>query len=167
MNSETLYLNWNFGEITAEKVERYCHNCGKKVLFSDSLVRRQNANGKNIHHYAIYKCERGHTWNRKIEQFKAVCNLENKVEVSPEVLESSDKKPIELLTLYASGYREVRIRLIVKSKIRIDKLLSEQIEDLSRNQLNKWFDKNKILLDNQFIKHSQKIIGEHTLSILL
>jgi hypothetical protein len=36
--------------------EKYCPNCGKKVLFVDSLMRRRNANGKDIYEYAIYKC---------------------------------------------------------------------------------------------------------------
>jgi hypothetical protein len=67
-----LSLFWNVGdESENNSVERYCHNCGRKVLFTDSSIKRHNANGKNIYQYAIYKCPRGHTWNRKLAQYKA------------------------------------------------------------------------------------------------
>lgn len=54
-------INLNVMNMEIETIERYCHNCGKKVLFTDSLKRRQNANGKNLYNYAIFKCSNGHT----------------------------------------------------------------------------------------------------------
>jgi hypothetical protein len=36
----------------------------------DSGKIRQNANGKNIYTYAIYKCGKDHTWNRKLTTLK-------------------------------------------------------------------------------------------------
>lgn len=52
-------------------VIRYCPRCGRKVEFHDSGKRRQNANGRNIYKYAIFKCARDHTWNRFIGRLKA------------------------------------------------------------------------------------------------
>ncbi len=51
---------------------RYCSRCKTKVQFTDSGKIRQNANGKNIFVYAIYKCGKDHTWNKKMGVRKAV-----------------------------------------------------------------------------------------------
>ena len=67
---EILYLNWEIHNEENDKEERYCHNCGKKVIFTDSLKRRQNANGKNIYHFAIYKCPSDNSWDKVINIFK-------------------------------------------------------------------------------------------------
>ena len=45
---------------------RYCSRCKRNVRFTDSGKIRQNANGKNIITFAIYKCGKGHTWNKKL-----------------------------------------------------------------------------------------------------
>jgi len=50
---------------------RYCSRCKTNVPFFDSKKTRTNANGKNLFIYAIYKCEKDHTWNRKIRMKKA------------------------------------------------------------------------------------------------
>lgn len=52
-------------------ITRYCSRCKGKVQFVDSGKLRQNANGKTIFTYAIYKCAKGHTWNKKLTIRKA------------------------------------------------------------------------------------------------
>ncbi|HPL54232.1 MAG TPA: hypothetical protein PLW11_08900 [Bacillota bacterium] len=57
--------HWKLTNVSDDNTTmRHCHNCGRKVIFVDSGKRRRNANGKNIYEYAIYKCKKGHTWNR-------------------------------------------------------------------------------------------------------
>lgn len=48
-----------------------CSNCGRIVLFFGTNVRRHSPNGKNIYRFAIYKCEKNHTWNEKLAIYKA------------------------------------------------------------------------------------------------
>lgn len=64
----------NLESLCDQSVFRYCSKCKSKVVFKDSMVKRHNANGKNIYMFAIYKCEKGHTWNKvldKLDQSKA------------------------------------------------------------------------------------------------
>lgn len=42
---KVLKINWSLKECGPKEELRYCHNCGKKVIFIDSLIRRENANG--------------------------------------------------------------------------------------------------------------------------
>ena len=62
---------WRLYGDTNDTVVKYCSHCGSKVVFTDSGKRRRNANGKNLYEYAIYKCERDHTWNRVLKTYKA------------------------------------------------------------------------------------------------
>lgn len=175
---ETLVLNWkNVGMKSEEEVLRYCHNCGKKVVFKDSLVRRENANGKNIYRWAIYKCEKGHTWNRKLKNLKAFNNMEDNIAPdTPSKLYTSlyDEKgnevekyineDLSIVELKSINYESIEILIDeVESKTRVDNLLSSKFEDLSRNKIKKLMEKGKILLNectiksNKFIKASCKI----------
>lgn len=45
-----------------------CSNCKSKVVFKNSNVKRHNANGKNIYKFAIYKCDKGHTWHKMLDK---------------------------------------------------------------------------------------------------
>jgi hypothetical protein len=65
-------------------INRYCANCGKVVPFTDSGKVRRNANGKNIHIYAIYKCPKDHTWNKKIAEESAAAVAERERECERE-----------------------------------------------------------------------------------
>ena len=80
---KVLKINWNLKECAPREEERYCHNCGKKVIFRDCLIRRENANGKNISRYAIYKCPQDHTWNKKLADFKSRSYMQN----APQIIE--------------------------------------------------------------------------------
>ena len=54
-----------------QQSKRYCKNCRRTTLFTDTNIRRHNANGKNIYRFAIYKCPKNHTWNQKLHIYKS------------------------------------------------------------------------------------------------
>ncbi len=145
---------------------RYCHNCGSKVVFTDSGLRRHNANGKDIFEFAIFKCEKGHTWNKtlgilkptdKVRKFAARrINLECRIDsISVDALKASNVKEIEIYI------KEL------DSKIRLDKILSQQILDLSRNQIEKLIGFGKIQVNNQRVKQSAVLKKEDKITIEL
>ena len=139
-----LTLKWYIysNEIDSEK--RYCHNCGNKVIFRDSLKRRQNANGKNIFYFAIYKCPKGHTWNKSIDKFKAVSGLVNLPEEHAD--QESEYEKLFISKLKQEGVEEIEILLeVMEDSTRLDKFLSSKIADLSRNDIIE-------LIKNGFIK---------------
>ncbi len=179
-SNSTLKLTWTLGSDATEVVARYCSHCGKVVDFSDSGYRRQNANGKNIFHFAIFKCEKGHTWNNKIEQFTAKSNLTNvplklrELEASmqvqtAEILEETmavENTPILLTDVKAQGYDRLQIHVdIFKGKHRLDKILSERLENLSRTQLVKQIDAGFISLDGQPAKGKSTLHSQHVIEI--
>lgn len=165
---KTLFLNWKLEEENVKEEIRYCHNCGKKVVFTDSNIRRQNANGKNIYHFAIYKCSKGHTWNKKLEIFKTYEGLEN----SSEVTDKSDEKSNQIESLNMSqvmkdAYTQVKIQLYVKEKIRLDKLLAKYIQDLSRTKIKTLIAGGNFYINDEQIKKNTFINGETNILLKL
>ncbi len=161
-----LTLNWEILNIEVQKEERYCHNCGKKVIFEDSLKRRQNANGKNIHYFAIYKCVNGHTWNKRISMFKAIPKLEN----NPEYIENrlSFQEILIINQLITEGFEKIQISLnMLTDNVRIDKFLGERICDKSRGEIIHWIESRRILVNNTTVKPKTKIREKDTITILL
>lgn len=164
---EKIILRWQLYESgESQSVERYCHNCGKKVLFQDSLKRRHNANGKNIFEYAIYKCENGHTWNKMLDTYKASFE-----KITPDMLKERETLKMDFISVSAyreAGFREVVIILEeVRGKYRIDRLLSQQIVDLSRSQIEKLLDAGLILLNDEKVKASSQIRTAQKITIRL
>lgn len=146
-----LNLVWNIYNDKIDSVERYCHNCGKKVEFKDSLKRRQNANGKDIFYFAIYKCPKGHTWNKMLQTFKAKPGLENNEEEF--VLEECSIHEIEIKKLKEEGITEIKIIInTLQQKLRIDKLLSLKIKDSSRSEIVKYINAGTIRINGCTIK---------------
>jgi hypothetical protein len=149
---EKLIIKWSLVLSNEEiAIKRYCHNCGKVTLFKDSIVRRHNANGKMIHQYAIYKCEKDHTWNQKLSINKAYIqemdSFEEKeiIHCSPEV--------IFLTELRQKGIVEIEILLeSVQGKWRLDKLLSQRLYGISRTEIVKWIKQSHILVDGVKVK---------------
>ena len=80
------------------KIARYCPQCRKIVPFTDSFKRRRNNNGKNVHEFAIYKCEKDHTWNRKHATYKADQVSNRKMDKST-IVPRDPLTPIDLLQL--------------------------------------------------------------------
>jgi hypothetical protein len=161
---KVLCLNWEIHNIEAQREERYCHNCGKKVIFTDSLKRRQNANGKNIYHYAIYKCDKGHSWNKMINTFKAVpdlSNLDEELTVKESILET-----IIIDDAIKSNYDIINIKINeATEKLRIDKFLSHQIKDMSRSNIEKAIKEGIILIDGKKVKNSTTVKKSNVITI--
>ncbi len=146
-----LSLNWEVYNSDTNKEERYCHNCGKKVSFEDSMKRRQNANGKNIYHFAIFKCPKGHTWNKSIESFKAVPGLENKVMEGSH--QQSNASELTLAELRKEGIQLLEISLdILQERVRLDKFLAEKLVDLSRGEIVRLIEEGNICVNGEAIK---------------
>lgn len=168
---EKLYLNWQLWQQEEQLVQRYCHNCGTLVAFYDSGKIRRNANGKNIYEFAIYKCEQGHTWNRKVEVMKAPLYMD-KIQEKKDIKEMKDKKEngsIKVDELYFKSYigspiKEICIMLeSVQGKWRLDKLLAKQLVDLSRNEVKGLIENGQVLLEGRktkggvFVKENQQV----------
>lgn len=147
------------------EVMRYCRNCGRTVLFFDTNIRRHNANGKNVYRFAIYKCEKNHTWNEKLAIYKAytdhreVPDTESLEPVTPLLL-------LSLLEYQQNGIEEVTILIeSVEGRFRIDKLLSEQIEGWSRNQIIRRIRDGQILVNQRMIKPGTTLSARDLISI--
>ncbi|NRS47285.1 S4 domain-containing protein [Brevibacillus sp. HB2.2] len=137
-----------------QPVRRYCSNCGRTVLFFDTNIRRHNANGKNIYRFAIYKCEKNHTWNEKLAIYKAFTDHRE----VPDTEFGEEIAPLPILPLLEyqeKGVQEVTIRIeSTEARFRLDKLLSEQIEGWSRSQIARKIKDGQILLNEQETKPS-------------
>lgn len=159
-----LYLNWELHNEENAKEERYCHNCGRKVVFTDSLKRRQNANGKNIYHFAIYKCPGEHSWDKVLNIFKTSKGLVN--EDKERDIKESKLDIIELKDITGRGYNKIVIIINeVSKKLRIDKLLSHQIKDMSRSEVDIAIKNRVILIDGQEVKSNTIIKRGSTIII--
>lgn len=160
----TIIFKWSLApEHQGESFEKYCPNCGKKVLFVDSQMRRRNANGKDIYEYAIYKCPKDHTWNESIRQYKASDSFSNE---STESVESFDTsfQPLLIAECLEKGVQKIEIYLdSVVGKWRIDKLLADRISELSRTRIQEFIEAGWITINEQkikpdeILKQSQKI----------
>jgi hypothetical protein len=119
-------------------------------MFADSRKRRRNANGRIIYEYAIFKCPKGHTWNKKVSEYKAteyglrISHDESQVSSNDHVNETVDLKHCR-----DRGVR--RIEILVETadgRVRLDKLLARQVKGASRTQICGWITNGAIKLDN-------------------
>lgn len=130
------YLSWNLIDSSVESVERYCPHCGKVVNFEDSLKRRQNANGKDIYEYAIFKCEKDHTWNKKLRNIKASSGLENNPMECAGAVEENQEIHVEQLR--SEGIHSIHILIErVENRWRVDATLASKLVGVSRSQIQK------------------------------
>lgn len=159
MSNITFY--WKLSQIPERTAKKHCKMCGKLSVFTDTFVRRHNANGKNIYQYAIYKCEKNHTWNKKLAIYKSFS--EHVVEMEEQNDESSVLSTISIFSLAQQGIKVIQIVLDdVIGKHRIDKVLANHIEDWSRTQIIKKIENGTIQLNDQIIKPSSRVLkGEH------
>ena len=131
-----------------DRIIKYCPQCNREVIFIDSQKRRRNANGKNIHEFAIYKCENGHTWNRKMSPQKPYKrNAPIKSQDSKSVVVDNELVNISLLKQQGFGIVEI-VLAEVAVKCRLDVLLSEMIVDMSRTKIRKLIDTRSLMIDN-------------------
>lgn len=142
MMKERVYIKLEM--LIESQVERYCSGCKQKVIFKDSLVRRNNANGKKIYQYAIYKCERGHTWNKMLDHLDAsVASTIDYETREQHPYKSSD----EYITLDLIENRIIEIQSEGK-KMRLDKLL-HKITDKTRREINELIEKHLYINGHQ------------------
>ena len=159
-----LTLKWYIYSNEIHSEERYCHNCGSKVIFQDSLKRRQNANGKNIFYFAIYKCPKGHTWNKSIDKFKAISGLVNQPE--EHVHQQSEYEKLNIRRLKEEGIEEIEILLeVMEDSARIDKFLSNKIADLSRNDITKLLKDGLIKVNNVSVKANRLLKSKDVITL--
>ncbi|MEI5908558.1 S4 domain-containing protein [Bacillus spongiae] len=149
-------INWSLININdVIKEIRHCSTCGKDSTFTDTLIRRHNANGKNIYRYAIFKCERNHTWNKKLETYKS---FTDHVRLYESYENSTDDTPICLKSLINSQVDRIEITIDqVIGDFRIDKVLSERFMDISRNNIVRNIKDGWILLNGKNVKPSSRL----------
>lgn len=180
--NKALRIHWQIQSQTDTSVSRYCSHCNQVTTFSDSGFRRQNANGKNIFHFAIYKCPKNHTWNNKLEVFSAKSHLINEPiqlpngsheveahlpDMATEFGFSSDLM-LNITHVKNQNFDQILLKVtVLGGKHRLDKLLSERIEDVSRSQLSKWIENGKITLDGETAKPKTTLSLEHWIQISL
>ncbi len=159
-------FHWKLSQLPEQTVKKHCKMCGKVSVFTDTNVRRHNANGKNIYQYAIYKCEKNHTWNKKLAIYKTFS--EHIAEMEDHKEDFSILSTIAISSLAEQGIKVIHIVLDdVTGKHRIDKVLANQIEDWSRSQIIKNIDKGTIQLNDQVIKSSSRLSKGERISIFI
>ncbi|USG66563.1 S4 domain-containing protein [Brevibacillus ruminantium] len=165
----TIELFWTLqaSANTAGSIERHCKNCGKTVRFTDTNIRRHNANGKNVYRFSIYKCEKGHTWNKKLAIYKS---FSEHAEILEEALPIDGDAPeqINISDYLACGIKEVKIIIDhADGRFRIDKLLAEQLVGWSRTQIAQRIKAGLIRLNDQQIKPGVAVSVNDRISILI
>ncbi len=133
---------WTIDTIEKETTTRYCSGCKKKVTFYDTGVIRRNANGKDIFEFAIHKCDKNHTWNKKLRIYKpdSYKALEDDYFVSVDddtkhdLLDSVSQPMPQVAT---HQFPMTTIITHVKGQCRIDKLLSDKLATKSRSTWQK------------------------------
>lgn len=159
-------FHWKLSQLSEQTFKKHCKMCGKLSDFTDTNVRRHNANGKNIYQYAIYKCEKNHTWNKKLAIYKSF--TEHVVEVEERKEEFSILSTIPIISLVEQEIKVIHIVLDdVIGQHRIDKVLANQIEDWSRSQIIKKIKNGTIQLNDQVIKPSLKLSKGERISIFI
>ncbi len=147
---QTNQYQWAVANGCRPTVRRYCPQCGTRTEFRDSGRRRNNANGKNIHCYAIYKCTADHTWNRRL-------GSHYRPDVQPPG--ASEEETLQItgatLTLDTLQRDPVDIQLAaVDGPVRLDQLLTEQCSGLSRSMAQQWIRQGRVLVDGRPSKAS-------------
>ncbi|MGD6831262.1 S4 domain-containing protein [Sutcliffiella halmapala] len=159
-------FHWKLSQIPERGVEKHCKMGGELSVFTDTNVRRHNANGKSIYQYAIYKCGKNHTWNKKLAIYKTFS--EHVAEIEEQREESSIVSAIPITSLVEQGIKVIHIVLDdVTGKHRIDKVLANQIEDWSRSQIIDKIEKGAIQLNEQVIKPSSRLSKGERISIFI
>ena len=159
---------WILGGISNDRpILKYCHNCGRKVSFRDSMKRRHNANGKKIFEYAIYKCERYHTWNLLLNTYKAGENIKFS-ELEVQTVGIGDFDSIHLSEHRGGDIEKIDIFLEeINGRWRVDKLLGDRIADVSRTEICELIRQGKILLDGKEVKQNAILKSQQTITIIL
>jgi len=127
--------------------KRYCHGCGKPVVFADSGKVRRNANGKDIYSFNIYKCPRDHTWNRRLEQKDGAGQAVPGDEITQVRLADLEVRGCGRLEIKFTGCRE---------GIRADAVLCEIIPEAGRTKVRRWIEAGCLQVDGRAVKPGHK-----------
>ncbi|WHY78422.1 cytoplasmic protein [Neobacillus sp. WH10] len=154
-------------EREADQVKKQCKMCGKVTIFTDTTIKRHNANGKSIYQFAIYKCPKNHTWNKKLDTYKSFSEHVDPETLIPTEFDSiKENEKIIFVELVDLDVIECKV-MVVEGSFRLDQALASQIEGLSRNEIVQKIKKGSILLNNGLVKPSQKISLHDTILIHL
>ncbi|WHY70166.1 cytoplasmic protein [Fictibacillus enclensis] len=138
----------------ADTVKKQCKMCGKVTIFTDTTIQRHNANGKNIYQFAIYKCPKNHSWNKKLDIYKSFSEHVDPANlVATELIQHGEK-----ISLFISTETSCEINISsVEGSFRLDRTLADYIEDWSRTEIVQKIKNGEILLNNRVTKPSQKL----------
>ncbi|MEY8350723.1 S4 domain-containing protein [Bacillus cereus] len=165
---QKVQLSWNLYENEFETtVEKHCKNCGHITPFIDTNIRRHNANGKNIYRFAIYKCSKGHTWNKKLQIYKS---FSDHVETLDVIQNEQDETTttISIMQYKEIGTTELNIILeTVLGSHRIDKALAAYISDWSRTAIVERIKIGHIQLNGKQMKPNTTLSEGDLISICL
>jgi hypothetical protein len=166
MQTKQYSIKLNKKQQEADTVKKQCKMCGKVTIFTDTTIRRHNANGKNIYQFAIFKCPKNHSWNKKLDIYKSFTN-----HVDPATLVPSEFEPIEegkKISLSVSGNESYEINITgAEGNFRIDRTLAEHIEGWSRTEIAQKIKSGTILLNKCLTKPSQKLAVHDKISITI
>lgn len=163
-------LYWSLIEMPLENtVKRNCKNCGKTVQFRDTLIRRHNANGKNIYRFAIYKCEKNHTWNEKLSIYKAFTNHVKVRDQRKEINTPINEMNVEINGLLEKEIFTIHITIngVEGNGFRLDKVLADRIASWSRSEIVRKIKDQSILINQEKCKPSQKLMLNDVITINL
>ncbi|MEI4801387.1 cytoplasmic protein [Bacillus sp. NPDC077411] len=165
---QNVQLFWNLYKTELETtVEKHCKNCGHTALFTDTHIRRHNANGKNIYRFAIYKCAKGHTWNKKLHIYKTHSEHVETVDTFQEERQETLNN-ISITPYQNGGTTELTILLeSVHGVFRIDKVLATYISEWSRTVITEKIKDGAIQLNGQQIKPNAKLAAGDCISIYM
>lgn len=186
----TYHVNWILTEQEASAVEnsanasccdrnvvnRYCANCGKVVPFADSGKVRRNANGKNIHVFAIYKCPKDHTWNKRITEDPLTAAAEVQAERERELWcgrergswnscpgdhpgadsqTASQPQPLSVNNLRVAGFSTIAIKILAApAGMRLDQVLAQYLREISRSEWQRRIKEGSVLVNGNIVKVS-------------
>ena len=141
----------------AETIRKNCKMCGKVTIFTDTTIRRHNANGKNIYQFAIYKCSKNHTWNKKLDIYKSYTEHVDPESIIPTEFETiTETEKFSIQTLKEQPAIQFKVT-VVEGSFRLDQALASHIEGLSRTEITRKIKNGTILLNNEQTKPSQKV----------
>ncbi|MGH0431743.1 cytoplasmic protein [Bacillus hominis] len=164
---QKVQLSWSLYENQQHTIEKYCKNCRRTTLFTDTNIRRHNANGKNIYRFAIYKCPKDHTWNQKLRIYKSFTDHVETVDMALQD-QTEASTTISITQCKESGIAEITIVLdIVFGSHRIDKMLSTYISDWSRTLIVDKIKNGDIQLNGQQMKSNTLLSEGDSISIYL
>ncbi|KEK25213.1 hypothetical protein [Bacillus gaemokensis] len=165
---QKVQLSWNLYKNEFETtIEKHCKNCGHITLFADTNIRRHNANGKNIYRFAIYKCPKGHTWNKKLRIYKSFSDHVETLDVFQKE-QNETTTTISIMQYKENGTTEITIVLeTVCGSHRFDKALSTYISDWSRTTIVERIKNGHIQLNGQQMKPNTTLSEGDSISICL